>query len=66
MKKLLSKIVSVLLLASSTAQARPNYHTVGWFNMFVLGCGEFLLGNYSYGTLQAGLEVGTFYWGRSS
>jgi membrane protease YdiL (CAAX protease family) len=40
--------------------AAPNYHVVGWFNTFVPGGGEMLLGHPFYGAFQAGAEISTF------
>ena len=50
-------------LTPNWAQAELDYHLVGWFNTFVPGGGQFLLGKPFYGIYQATLEIGTFYSG---
>lgn len=46
-----------------SALAVPDYHLVGWFNTFIPGGGQALLGDYPLAGTQAVLETGTMIYG---
>jgi hypothetical protein len=51
---------SAWLSFAPSALATEDYHFVGWFNAFVPGGGQFLMGNDWTGGEQAALEITTF------
>jgi len=51
------------LLFFQEAKADPDYHFVGWANLFVPGLGETLLGHPIEGAFEMGYEVSTFWVG---
>ena len=55
--------VSPLLTFARFDAIAGNYHLVGWFNTFVPGGGQLLLGDYRLAVSQAIVEAGTFGWG---
>lgn len=57
------KIIVLWGILSSEVVFCASASQVGWFNTFIPGGGEGLLGNYSYAAIQASIEVGLFSWG---
>ncbi len=53
------------LLSSVSQASTANYHLVGWFNTFIPGGGQFLLGRPVLGATQLVLEGTTFGYGYS-
>lgn len=49
--------------ASDEITTKPNYHLVGWSNVFLPGSAQLMLGNYTLGVAQGAVELGTFIWG---
>lgn len=57
--------LATLALCNISRADNPNYHLVGWANVFLPGAGQALLGNPALGAAQAGVEISTFAWGYS-
>jgi membrane protease YdiL (CAAX protease family) len=57
---LLSSFFILTLLFPREVFATDDYHFVGWFNTFVPGGGQFLMGYGWDGAAQAAFEIGTF------